>query len=71
MRARSFAVSLRTMASPFYPLALKDRTGTEDVGTLILHNGVGWGYHIGALHSQRSPGISESTVILLPALGPG
>lgn len=32
MRTRSFAVSVRTMASPFYPLALKETTGTEDEG---------------------------------------
>jgi hypothetical protein len=32
-------------------------------GTLVFHSGVGSGYPFGTLHSQRSPEISESTVI--------
>jgi hypothetical protein len=32
----SFAVSVRTMAWSFYPLALKERTGTEDEGDTSL-----------------------------------
>ena len=32
-------------------------------GTLVLHNGAGSGSHFGTLHSQLSPGTSETTVI--------